>query len=124
MILLLDMNLSPAWSIYLDQNGIEARHWSSLGPATATDVDIMRYAAEHGFHVVTNDLDFGSILAATQGRKPSVIQIRSDNLGPQTIGPSVVAALKQMEAALNDGALLTIDPKRIRVRLLPLEKRN
>jgi predicted nuclease of predicted toxin-antitoxin system len=45
----------------------------------------LAYAAEHGYTVLTNDLDFGTILAATQGEKPSVVQIRSDNLDPDVI---------------------------------------
>jgi len=30
------------------------------------------------YTVLTLDLDFSAILAATQGRKPSVVQLRSD----------------------------------------------
>ena len=123
MQLLLDMNLSPAWSAFLAKHEIEAVHWSTVGSASAADIEIMRYATERGRHVLTNDLDFGSILAITHGSKPSVIQIRSDDLRPTSIGPSVVAALRQMEAQLHNGALLTIDPKRVRVRLLPLGPR-
>jgi predicted nuclease of predicted toxin-antitoxin system len=33
--------------------------------------------------VLTNDLDFGSILAATNGEKPSVVQVRPAELRPE-----------------------------------------
>jgi hypothetical protein len=36
----------------------------------------------------------------------------------------VVLALRQMQVELEAGALLTIDPKRTRLRLLPLRKRE
>lgn len=68
----------------------------------------------------SHDLDFGTILAATQGKKPSVVQIRSDEVSPQVIGQQLIDALLQMRAELESGALLTLDTSRARLRLLPL----
>ena len=82
----------------------------------------MAHAAEHDYVVVTHDLDFGAILAATQGTKPSVVQIRAENLSPDVIGKPLVAALKQMASELAAGALLTVDPGRTRLSLLPLSR--
>jgi predicted nuclease of predicted toxin-antitoxin system len=65
-------------------------------------------------------LDFGAILAATNGRKPSVIQIRSEDLDPDVVGARIVSAIQQMSSELDEGALLTVDAKRTRVRILPL----
>jgi predicted nuclease of predicted toxin-antitoxin system len=70
--------------------------------------------------VLTSDLDFGTILAVTHGEKPSVVQLRSDNLCHETIGKPVVEALRQFAKELDDGALVTIEPERIRLRILPL----
>jgi predicted nuclease of predicted toxin-antitoxin system len=81
----------------------------------------MRYAAAHGFIVLTHDLDFSAILAATHGEKPSVVQVRAEDVRPETIGARVIAGLRQMARELGAGALLTIDPGRARVRLLPLK---
>ena len=72
--------------------------------------------------MLTHDLDFGSILATTHGAKPSVVQIRAEDVSPDTIGKQVIAALRQMASELDDGALLTIDPKRTRLRVLPLPR--
>jgi len=118
--LLLDMNLSPNWVDRLNTAGLPAIHWSSIGRMDATDIEIMAYAAEHAYVVLTHDLDFSAILAATQGTKPSVVQIRSDNLSPTAIGEPIIAALQQMTAELETGALLTVDPGRTRLNLLPL----
>ena len=84
----------------------------------------MAYALANDFVVLTHDLDFGAILAATQGDKPSVVQIRSDNVSPDAIGPQVLTALRQMEADLQEGALLTVDPSRTRLRVLPLHSKR
>lgn len=75
MKLLLDMNLSPRWIALLKDNGFEVLHWSTVGQATAPDAEIMAWAATNGYVVVTHDLDFSAILAATQGQAPSVVQI-------------------------------------------------
>ncbi len=120
MKILVDMNLSPLWSEVLAAEGIEAVHWSTLGKFDAPDSTIMAYARDNDYIVLTHDLDFGAILAATKGAKPSVVQIRSELVNPDFIGEHVIAALKQMALELEKGALLTVDPARTRIRILPL----
>ena len=120
MKLLVDMNLSPRWVGTLAAAGFEVSHWSTLGPPGATDATIMVYARLNQYVVLTLDLDFAAILAATNGTKPSVVQVRADDVRPETIGRQVVSALRQMASELQDGALLTIDTNRTRLRVLPL----
>ena len=123
MKLLVDMNLSPRWINTLAAAGIESAHWSTLGARNALDTEIMAYAAASDYVVLTHDLDFGAILAATQGEKPSVVQIRAEDVSPDVIGASVVSALRQMADELELGALVTVDPNRTRLRVLPLLRR-
>ena len=121
MKLLVDMNLSPRWVSTLAGPGFDATHWSDLGAGNAPDTEIMAYARAHDF---THDLDFGAILAATHGEKPSVVQIRAEQLNPDKIGRQIVAALRQMNAELDAGALLTVDADRLRIRTLPLPSKE
>jgi predicted nuclease of predicted toxin-antitoxin system len=123
MRLLIDMNLSPRWVEFLSEHGIQAMHWSKVGASDASDATIMAYAAETVAVVLTHDLDFGGILAATRGSKPSVVQIRADDVSPEAIGQAVVRALGQVADDLERGALLTAEPGRDRLRLLPLGSR-
>ncbi len=123
MKLLVDMNLSPRWIGVLADAGIEVAHWSSLGANNAPDSEIMAYAGANDYVVLTHDLDFGSILAATHGEKPSVVQIRAEDVSPDVIGKQVILALRQMATVLAEGALLTIEPNRTRLRVLPLQQR-
>ena len=81
----------------------------------------MAYARANDYVVLTHDLDFSAILAATHGEKPSVVQIRAEDVSPDVIGKQVIAALKQMAAELEEGALLTVDSNRTRLRILPLQ---
>ena len=120
MKLLVDMNLSPRWVEAPTAAGFLAEHWSHIGSATATDSQIMDYAAEHDYVVLTHDLDFSAILAGTHGTKPSVVQIRADNLSTATMAVPLIAALKQMATDLKAGTLLTVDPARARIHMPPL----
>jgi predicted nuclease of predicted toxin-antitoxin system len=113
--LLVDMNLSPRWVGMLSEAGIEAAHWFS---------EIMAFAAVNNYIVLTHDLDFSAILAATQGEKPSVVQIRAEDVSPDMISKQIIVALRQMATELEDGALLTIEPHRTRLRVLPLQSRG
>mgnify|MGYP001252756171 CR=1 FL=1 len=119
MILLIDMNLSPRWVGPLKDAGFDAVHWSTLGPSNAPDSEIMAYAFANDCIVLTHDLDFGAILAVTHGKKPSVVQIRSENVSPDAIAMTVISALRQMASELEQGALVTVDVNRTRLRLLP-----
>lgn len=118
------MNLSPRWIGRLTRSGLQAVHWSTVGRVDSPDTEIMAYAATNDYVVLTHDLDFSAILAATHGEKPSVVQIRSEDVSPDVIGTKVVAALRQMTPELEAGALLTVDPTRTRLRLLPLQARE
>ena len=120
MKILVDMNLSPKWTDYLIGNGIETLHWSSIGSSDAPDTEIIAYAEIHNFTILTNDLDFGFILAITRNKKPSIVQIRSGILDYDRIGSIVVSAINVLAADIEKGALVTIDTHKTRVSLLPL----
>ena len=120
MIVLVDMNLSPSWVPFLQRHGIEAVHWSNLGAPGASDEEIMDRALAGGFVIFTHDLDFGTLLAMRRSHGPSVIQIRTQDVLPAAAGSLVLEALNAAGAHLAAGALVTIDPIRRRIRLLPI----
>jgi predicted nuclease of predicted toxin-antitoxin system len=122
--LVVDMNLSPRWVEYLAEHGFVAVHWLTVGAPDAKDVEIIEFARANDYVVLTNDLDFGAILAVTKGAKPSVVQIRANDVRSEAIGEQVVLALGQVESELVAGALVTILPERTRLRILPLLSRK
>jgi predicted nuclease of predicted toxin-antitoxin system len=121
MKLLIDMNLSPEWVPLLKDAGWEAVHWSTIGRPNAPDHEILGYARSNQYVIFTHDLDFGSILAATKADCPSVIQIRTQDVTPKYLGRLVFSALHQFEKHLEGGALVTVDEKKLRARVLPFE---
>lgn len=120
MKILVDMNLSPLWIDTFTENGWEALHWSEVGDSRAKDRELMSWAQQRGYIVFTNDLDFGHLLALTHASGPSVIQVRSKDLLPESIGPVVLRALKENREAIESGALIVVDPEDFRVRILPI----
>ena len=120
MKILVDMNLSPAWAALLNAGGHEALHWQSVGNPSASDATLLAWARNNGFVVFTNDLDFGTILAATSTRSPGVVQLRGKDIAPQSAGMYLLAALARYAPDLEKGALLTIDQERCRIRMLPI----
>ncbi|MGZ8245257.1 DUF5615 family PIN-like protein [Methylomagnum sp.] len=121
MKILLDMNLSPLWVPFLQAAGYTVKHWSEIGDITAPDTEIMEWARLNGYIVFTHDLDFGALLFATGATAPSVIQIRTEDIRPKSVGNMVLLALQKAENEIRQGALVSIDPKKNRIRLLPLK---
>lgn len=122
MKFLIDMNLSPRWVEVFMAAGLDATHWFAIGDHRATDRSIMEWARSNGYIVFTHDLDFGAILAATQASGPSVIQIRAENVLPEASGDAVITAIRRFQDALEQGALISVDPVRARARILPLDR--
>lgn len=120
MKILIDMNLSPTWAVVFQQEKWEAIHWSAIRNPTAPDSEILDWAAANKFILFTHDLDFGALLASKPHRAPSVIQLRSHETSPAKMGAIVVRTIQQLEEELRLGALITIDPSRMRARILPL----
>jgi predicted nuclease of predicted toxin-antitoxin system len=122
--LLLDMNLSPDLAPGIAAYGHDVVHWSHIGDHRATDVSILSWAREHGRVLVTHDLDFAAILAATEVTGPSVLQIRQQDLLAADVVRLVVNAITTATPALDIGAVVTIQEDRSRIRILPLDRGN
>ena len=120
MKILIDMNIPLKYTELLSNKGIESIRWSTVGEPTATDDEIMQYARDNNFVVLTFDLDFGTILSTTHDSKPSVVQIRASVIHAERIVDFIAAALLHNVHELERGAILTIDANKARLRLLPL----
>ncbi len=120
MRFLIDENMSRKWIRELKAHGHRAEHWLDVGKPAAPDESIMRHAQENRAIVLTCDLDFGDILAASGSFTPSVLQLRRGKMRPERLIADVLLAIKKYGHMLEAGALLTIDNRRNRVRALPL----
>ena len=67
------------------------------------------------------DADFGTLIAVRSSPQPSVIQFRGEaSRKPDALAPTLLANLPQLIDALENGSIVTFEPARVRVRLLPL----
>ena len=80
----------------------------------------MAWAREQRHVVFTHDLDFGTLLALTRASGPSVLQVRAHDVLPDHLSEIVVAAIRTYESQLEQGAIVTVDESRARVRILPI----
>jgi predicted nuclease of predicted toxin-antitoxin system len=120
MKVLLDMNIPFKYAELLTNKGIDCIRWSDIGSPNATDTEIMEYARNNDFIVLTFDLDFSAILSMTHELKPSIAQIRASVLYADKAVDLISTALLRHTDDLQKGAILSIDLKKARIRLLPL----
>jgi predicted nuclease of predicted toxin-antitoxin system len=118
--ILVDISLSPTWVDVFIKHEYSAVHWSMVGDPRAADRIIMAWARENGYAVFTHDLDFGVLLALTRAIGPSVIQIRAHDVLPIHLEQVVIGAIRSYESPLREGAIVTVDESRGRVRMLPI----
>jgi predicted nuclease of predicted toxin-antitoxin system len=71
--------------------------------------------------VITNDLDFSAMLAASGGNGPSVVQIRTQDLLSDAAVSIVANVLEVYREDIERGTLMSIDEGGTHVRMLPLK---
>lgn len=121
MKFLLDMGISPSCAHFLHGRGFEAVHLEQIGRARLRDPQILEMARRDGLVLVTHDLDFGELVAASGGVLPSVVLFRLRNMRPENVNRYLGAVVDEAQAALAEGAFVTVRELSIRVRSLPFE---
>jgi predicted nuclease of predicted toxin-antitoxin system len=117
---LADQNISPLTVSVLANHGLDIRRVGDVLPVNAADIEILRLARAEGFIVITQDLDFSSLLASQGETRPSLISIRLRHNRPENIANRLAKILPVTETDLTAGAIVTIEDATIRVRFLPL----
>lgn len=122
MRFLVDLDLSPRLSDQLSDLGHDSVHAQSLGMLTAPDEVVLKRARAEDRILISADSDFGTILATTRARTPSVLYLRGASgrrvedlvVARISSGPSVA------EEALREGSLVVVEPSVVRIRSLPI----
>jgi len=120
MKLLLDQGLPRSAARFLREAGIDTVHVGEVGYAAADDATILQRARDEKRTVVTLDADFHALLALSQAMYPSVIRIRIEGLYGGQAADLIQTVLARCSEDLEHGAMVTVQPKRIRIRRLPL----
>jgi predicted nuclease of predicted toxin-antitoxin system len=118
---LLDANLSPKLVTALTAAGHATRHVDDIGLVRASDLTIFDRAAADGDVLITADSDFTNLLAARGSSGPSVVLLRHvAELPWREHEALLIANLPIVLADLAEGAVVSLSPTRLAVRLLPI----
>ncbi len=121
MRFLLDSNLSPRVATLMRAAGIAAEHVREHGLQSEPDVVILAFARDNGFVVVSEDTDFGELLACERATTPSLVLLRTNGpLTPDEHAALLLANLPTVYSELSRGAVVVVGRTRLRVRSLPL----
>lgn len=86
----------------------------------AKDAEIIQRAQQDERVVVTLDADFHTLLALNAAVTPSVIRIRIERLRAQALTDLLLIVIAECKEDLKQGAAVTVEANRIRIRRLPL----
>jgi hypothetical protein len=120
--ILVDMNLSPDWVPVLQRHGWSAVHWSLVHGARSEG----DRPGDHGLggreriHRVHARPRLRDGVGADPRHRPQRAPGPGQNVLPDHLEPMLVAALRQHEGDLASGALVVVDEKKARVRILPI----
>ena len=120
MRFLCDMGISRKVSGWLRTQGHESSHLGEEGLARLPNGQIFAKAIAENRVVLTFDLDFGEIAALAGDRFASVVVFRLQNTRADHVIERLAAVLENGMDALNEGAIVTVEETRLRIRRLPL----
>lgn len=121
MKLLFDMGISHRVTAACRRRGHDAVHLRELSLERLPDPLILEKAAADGAVLITHDLDFPDLLAASRARLPSVVLLRLRNMSSTNVEHFLVPVLVRYEDQLLQGAVATLREDRLRLRFLPID---
>jgi predicted nuclease of predicted toxin-antitoxin system len=105
----------------LRTGGVDCDHVRDHGLQAETDEVILAFAREHGLVVVSEDTDFGELLARQRAAAPSFVLLRTNGpMPPEEHAALLLSVIPRVLDELVAGAVVVVGRDRIRVRELPL----
>jgi len=120
MRFLADMGISQKSVDWLRNQGYDIVHLREQGLQCMTDEDIFIKAKNENRVILTMDLDFSRIVAASKTVLPSVIVFRLSDERSENVNRKLEELLKMCYENIKEGSIISVGENRIRVRHLPI----
>lgn len=122
MRLLFEQGLPRSTATVLAGEGWDVVHVSDSGMSRADDLEVLERAKLERRVCVTLDADFHALMATGAVSGSSVVRIRREGLDGQALAALLKKVWPGIEAALRDGALVTLTERSVRTRRLPIAR--
>ncbi len=121
MRFLIDQCLSPDFAEVLAEAGHDVVHLRDVGMQRANDREVLDFTRTQDRVLVSADTDFGTLLAQSAARRPSVVIFRRTTRRRATAQAGLLLAnLAVISEALDEGSVVVLEEARLRVRRLPI----
>jgi predicted nuclease of predicted toxin-antitoxin system len=121
---LVDNALSPKLAEGLRQAGHDAVHLREIGRQSAPDSEVLARAVEEDRIIISSDMDFGDLIAASELTRPSVILFRRVERRTNSRLGLLLKNLAAIRVDLERGSIVILESSRIRIRPLPIGKKD
>jgi predicted nuclease of predicted toxin-antitoxin system len=115
-----DMGIAGSTMNWLKSKGHDAKHLRDEGLQRLPDAAIFAKAENEDRIILTFDLGFGDIAAAAGTMLPSIIIFRLLDQTPSNVNRRLDVVLREASTALSQGAIISVDEIRYRIRRLPI----
>lgn len=117
---LANMNISVVTVQTLRASGWQIVRVSEVMDPRSTDLEILRYARQHELVLITQDMDFSTLLALGGYSKPSLMNLRLEQATPAAVSRRLMEVIPAVAKDLQEGAAASINDISVRTRKLPI----
>ena len=116
-----DVHISPLTVSDLQKKGYDIQRTTEFLPANASDEEIIKVAIEKDAIIITQDLDFSSMIIETGLIKPSLISVRIEKPFPDRVAKILLDLLPKIKEDLIKGCIVSVSESEYRIRELPVK---
>jgi len=115
MKFLVDESVSWRFARALREAGHDSVHVDQIGLSSSPDPAVFQAAIDGLMHIITQDIDFETLLLGSGRDVPSVVLLRLSNGRATAQAAAFLENLETFKPDLESGAIVVIEDERIRI---------